>query len=53
MNIKELTKKEIRILEVLSDNVRKGIPVGFMEALAVINYQEDLKSAKKWWEFWK
>lgn len=33
-------------LEELSDNVRKGIPIGFMEALEVIDYQEKLKASK-------
>ena len=33
-------------LEELSDKVRKGIPISFIEALAVINYQEKLKANK-------
>lgn len=33
-------------LEELSDKVRKGIPVSFIEALEVINYQEKLKANK-------
>lgn len=30
-------------LELLSDMVRKGEPIGFFEALEVIEYQEQLK----------
>lgn len=33
-------------LEALSDNVRKGIPVNFKEALEVIEYQNKLKADK-------
>ena len=50
-------------LEILSDKVRGGIPIGFGEALEVIEYQELLKKQKKgnsfrgiiknWWEFRK
>ena len=48
-------------LEKLSDMVRQGVPVGLMEALEVIEYQEMLKEERKhslwkrikyWWE-WK
>ena len=31
------------MLEHLSDKVRKGEPVSFLEAIAVINYQEQLR----------
>ena len=34
-------------LEFLSDNVRKGIPISFTEALEVIEYQENLKTNKE------
>lgn len=30
-------------LELLSDRVRKGEPIGFLEAIAVIDYQTQLK----------
>ena len=33
-------------LEELSDKVRKGTPIGFIEALEVIDYQEKLKASK-------
>lgn len=31
-------------LEVLSDKVRKGEPIGFLDAIAAINYQDRLKA---------
>lgn len=34
-------------LEQLSYKVRMGIPIGFSEALEVIEYQENLKKNKK------
>ena len=34
-------------LEELSDKVRKGEPIGFLEAIAVINYQEALKTERE------
>lgn len=34
-------------LDALSDKVRNGIPVDFMEALEVIEYQENLKAERK------
>ena len=34
-------------LEQLSDKVRMGIPIGFTEALEVIEYQENIKKNKK------
>ena len=34
-------------LEALSDKVRKGVPVGFLEAIAVINYQENLRRERE------
>ena len=34
-------------LEQLSDRVRMGIPIDFIEALEVIEYQENLKKNKK------
>ena len=44
-------------LDVESDLVRKGIPIGLMNAIAVITYQDVLqqirKLNKKWWQFWK
>lgn len=37
-------------LEYLSDQVRRGIPVGFYEALEVIHYQESRKATRlPWW----
>lgn len=47
-------------LEALSDKVRKGEPIGFLEALAVIEYQTRLRKEreattwraklKRWWQ---
>ena len=34
-------------LEEISDKIRKGEPVGFLEAIAAINYQENLKAERK------
>lgn len=34
-------------LEQLSNKVRMGTPIGFMEALEVIEYQENIKKNKK------
>ncbi len=34
-------------LEMLSDKVRKGEPIGFLEAITVIEYQERLKQERK------
>ena len=34
-------------LEALSDKVRKGEPIGFLEAIAVINYQEHLRRERE------
>ena len=34
-------------LEELSDKVRKGEPIGFLEAIAVINYQKALKTERE------
>ena len=34
-------------LEQLSDKVRMGIPIGFTEALEVIEYRENIKKNKK------
>ena len=39
--------KENECLEFLSDEVRKGNPIDFFEALEVIEYQEKLKEEKK------
>jgi hypothetical protein len=35
------------LLEALSDKARKGEPIGFLEAIAVINYQEQLQAERK------
>jgi len=42
-----LLDKEIIRLEYLSDQIRKGIPVDFSEAIEVIEYQESLKEKRK------
>jgi tRNA isopentenyl-2-thiomethyl-A-37 hydroxylase MiaE len=34
-------------MEALSDKIRKGEPVGFIEALAVINYQEQRRRERE------
>ena len=52
-----LTTKLIDLMDDASEDVRKGIPVDFGIALAVIAYQEELqkirKSQNRWWQFWK
>ena len=34
-------------LEALSDKVRKGEPIGILEAVAAINYQENLRRERE------
>jgi hypothetical protein len=34
-------------LEALSDKVRRGEPIGFLETIAVINYQENLRRERE------
>lgn len=34
-------------LEALSDKVRKGEPIGLLEAIAVVNYQENLRRERE------
>jgi hypothetical protein len=34
-------------LEALSDKVRKGETIGFLEAIAVVNYQENLRRERE------
>ena len=36
------------LLEELSDKVRKGEPIGFLEAIAVIDYQKLLKEEREY-----
>lgn len=40
-------------LEALSEKVRRGEPIAFHEAIAVIDYQETLKAARKRKGFWR
>jgi len=40
------TMKDER-LDQLSDKVRAGIPISFMEAIEIIQYQESIKKPKK------
>lgn len=51
------TQDEINALNIESDKIRHGIPVDFMAAMVVMDYQSELqairKSLKKWWQFWK
>ena len=47
MNIKELTKEQITELERLSNEVKKGNSVDFVEALAVIEYQTGKKYSSR------
>ena len=55
IRIHEYTQDQITVLDVESDKVRCGIPVDFMAAIAVVDYQSDLqtirKSQKRWWQF--
>lgn len=44
--------ERIEELEVISDKIRRGEPVGYLEAIAAINYQGQLRAerdANKWW----
>lgn len=41
------TKLRDETMEWLSDKVRKGEPVSFLEAIAVINYQETLRRERE------
>lgn len=34
-------------LEIICEKIRKGEPVGFLEAVAAINYQEQLKAERE------
>ena len=56
MNLSELTPEQVEELEHLSDEIRKGHPVGIMDGMVVIEYQNALKKQrlanKKWWQFW-
>lgn len=52
--------QEDPLLEKVSDMIRRGIPVTFLEAVAAINYQEKKEAhlhqqrMKKWWyRLWK
>ena len=38
-------------LEALSEKIRKGEPVGFLEAIAAINYQEQLRTEREYNSF--
>jgi hypothetical protein len=40
-------------LEALSDKVRRGDPIGFHEALAVVEYQTALRAARDRQGFWR
>ena len=42
-----MTAMRDETLEALSDKVRKGELVGFLEAIAVINYQENLRRERE------
>ena len=42
-----MTAMRDETLEALSDKVRKGEPVGFLEGIAVINYQENLRRERE------
>lgn len=56
MDLDTLTPEQIDTLEHLSDEVRKGHPVSFMDGLTVVDYQmalkEQRKADRKWWQFW-
>jgi len=53
MNLKDLNKEEIKYLDQISDNIRKGVPVSMSEGLMAIDYQTAIKQRKRWWQFWK
>lgn len=55
MDIDSLSKDEIKLLDDLSDKVRKGEGIGMQEAMLVISYQEAKKAKRKqmpWWKRW-
>lgn len=39
--------KRCEYLEAISDKIRKGEPVGFLEAVAAINYQFQLRAERE------
>lgn len=45
-------EKNIR-LELLSDQVRMGVPISFMEALEVVEYQTELQKERDQKNIWK
>ena len=51
------TQEEIEFLDIESDKVRRGIPVDFVNGVAICHYQPILqeirKAQKRWWQFWK
>lgn len=57
INIHGYTQGQIDALDIESDKARRGIPIVFMAAVLVANYQSELqairKSQKRWWQLWK
>ena len=51
------TQDQINALDVESEKVRGGIPIDFMAAVAVCDYQSKLQMIRKaqmrWWQFWR
>ena len=39
-------------LEAISDKIRQGIPIDFLDAIAAINYQEQLRHEREQNSFW-
>ena len=53
IDLNKLTKEDKITFEKISDDIRQGIPVSLIDGVLAIDYQEALKSRKKWWQFWK
>ena len=55
--LEKLTEDQKLLLEELSDKTRQGIPISFLDAITVINYQTLLRMKRKkkwnWLKFWK
>jgi len=47
IDVERLAREAGLDLDALSDKVRKGEPIGFMEAIAVIEYQQRIQMERK------
>lgn len=53
IDLNKLGKDDKNELEKISDDIRQGIPVSFIDGILAIEYQEALKLKRWWWQFWK